>query len=73
MTEAVGDRMTDYIVGRIPGNIRIDPDAGAHQQQHREKQPRKNGTGDSVVISEEARKRSAEGAEDGQPEDPPQG
>lgn len=48
-----------YSVGRIPGEVRIDPDAGGQERQHkREKAPRKAGGKDSVSISEEARTRS---------------
>ena len=63
----------NYIVGSFPGNVRIDPDAGG-QERHRkrEKPAQKADTGDSVSISDEARRRSVQetGAE---PEDPPEG
>jgi len=60
-----------YIVGRIPGNVRIDPDAGGRERQRkREKPAQKTDTGDSVSISDEAKRRSSldEGTE---PEDAP--
>lgn len=63
----------NYTVGRIPGNVRIDPDAGGEgRQRKREKPAQKNDPGDSISISEEARRRSSEG--DGtKPEEPPTG
>lgn len=64
--------MADYIVGRIAGNVMIDPDAGGHQQQrNRERSARKKEIADTVQISEEARKRSADGDDGAMPEDPP--
>lgn len=57
-----------YIVDRIPGSIRIDPDAGGQERQRkREKQAQKSETTDSVSISDEAKRRSSlgEGAEPG--------
>ena len=63
----------NYIVGRIPGNIRIDPDAGGQEHQRRREKPaQKTETGDSVSISDEARRRSVQetGAE---PEETPEG
>ncbi|HBG04960.1 MAG: hypothetical protein A2075_14900 [Geobacteraceae bacterium GWC2_58_44] len=52
----------NYIVDRIPGNVRIDPDAGGQERQRkREKPAHKNDAGDSVSISDEARRRSAQG------------
>jgi hypothetical protein len=51
----------NYIVGRIPGHVRIDPDAGERRHQHKQERPsQKNGTGDSVSISDEARRRSGQ-------------
>ena len=48
-----------YIVGRIPGEVRIDPDAGGQERQRkREKPAHKAGGRDSVSISDEARTRS---------------
>ena len=48
-----------YSIGRIPGELRIDPDAGGQERQRkREKQAPKGGGKDSVSISEEARTRS---------------
>jgi hypothetical protein len=48
-----------YSVGRIPGEVRIDPDAGGEgRQRKREKPARRAGGKDSVSISEEARTRS---------------
>jgi len=49
-----------YSVDRIPGRLRIDPDAGGQERQRkREKPPQKQGGRDSVIISDEARNRSA--------------
>ena len=63
----------NYIVGRIPGNVRVDPDAGGQgRQRKREKPEQKADTGDSVSISDEARRRSAEDDE-AQPGEPPAG
>jgi len=48
-----------YIVDRIPGEVRIDPDAGGQERQRKRERPaRKAGGKDSVSISEEARTRS---------------
>lgn len=48
-----------YIVDRIPGSLRIDPDAGGQERQRkREKQAQKTETTDSVSISDEAKRRS---------------
>ena len=48
-----------YIVGRIPGEMRIDPDAGGQERQRKRERPaHKAGGRDSVSISEEARTRS---------------
>jgi hypothetical protein len=48
-----------FIVGRIPGELHIDPDAGGRERQRkREKAPHKEGGKDSVSISDEARTRS---------------
>jgi len=48
-----------YIVGRIPGEVRIDPDAGGQERQRKRERPaRKAGGKDSVSISDEARTRS---------------
>ena len=48
-----------YIVGRIPGELRIDPDAGGQgRQRTRERPVHKADAKDSVSISEEARSRS---------------
>ena len=57
-----------YTVDRIPGSIRIDPDAGGQERQRkREKPAHKPEQTDSVSISEEAKRRSSldEGAEPG--------
>lgn len=57
----------NYIVDRIPGNVRIDPDAGGRERRHkREKPARKGEGGDSVSISDEARRRSAQRSEEGE-------
>jgi hypothetical protein len=51
----------NYIIGRIPGNVRIDPDAGGQERQRkREKPAQKKDAGDSVSISDEARRRSVQ-------------
>ena len=58
----------NYIVDRIPGNVRIDPDAGGQDRQRkREKPAQRSDAGDSVSISEEAKRRSSrdEGSEPG--------
>ena len=48
-----------YSVDRIPGELRIDPDAGGQgHQRKRERPQQKAGARDSVSISEEARTRS---------------
>ena len=58
-----------YIVDRIPGSIRIDPDAGGQERQKkREKPAHKAGHTDSVSISEEAKRRSSRDG-DAEPED----
>ncbi|GFO58569.1 hypothetical protein GMST_08940 [Geomonas silvestris] len=57
-----------YSVDRIPGRLRIDPDAGGQERQRkREKPPEKKRGKDSVSISEEARLRSAT-EQDAEPE-----
>lgn len=54
-----------YIVDRIPGQIRIDPDAGGKERRPKRDKPGvKQDGADSVTISEEARRRSAGEAED---------
>lgn len=46
-----------YIVDRISGSLRIDPDAGEQgRQRKREKPAHKSEPADSVSISEEAKK-----------------
>ena len=51
--------LMSFSVDRIPGQIRIDPDAGGQEHQRkREKQAKKGGGKDSVSISDEARSRS---------------
>jgi hypothetical protein len=48
-----------YSIDRIPGELRIDPDAGGRERQHKRERPQqKAGARDSVSISEEARTRS---------------
>jgi hypothetical protein len=50
-----------YSVGRIPESMAIDPDAGGQgQQRKRERPAQRTGGADSVSISDEARRRSAE-------------
>lgn len=62
-----------YTVDRIPGSIRIDPDAwGQDRQRKREKPAQKSAHGDSVSISEEAKRRSSLG-EEAEAEDAPEG
>lgn len=52
----------DYIVGRIPGHVTIDPDAGGQEHRHKRNKPaRKSEAADNVDISDEARRRSADG------------
>lgn len=53
----------DFNVDRIPGQLRIDPDAGGNgYQRRRERQePKRVGGADSVSISDEAKRRSSEG------------
>ena len=52
----------NYIIDRIPGNLRIDPDAGGQERQRkRERPPQKSDAVDSISISDEARRRSAQG------------
>jgi hypothetical protein len=49
----------NYSVDRIPGELRIDPDAGGRERQRKRERPQqKAGARDSVSISEEARMRS---------------
>lgn len=48
-----------YSVGRIPGDLRIDPDAGGQERQRKRERPAQKTAGkDSVSISDEARTRS---------------
>jgi hypothetical protein len=48
-----------YIVGKIPGELRIDPDAGGRERQRKkERGLHKAEAKDSVSISDEARTRS---------------
>jgi len=50
----------NYIVDRIPGNVRIDPDAGGRERQRKRGKPaQKTETSDSVSISDEAKRRSS--------------
>lgn len=66
---AGGGALMSYVVDRIPGSIRIDPDAGGQERQRkREKPVRKSDGMDSVSISEEAKRRSslADGADSGE-------
>ncbi|BCG48958.1 hypothetical protein GEOBRER4_n3854 [Citrifermentans bremense] len=49
-----------YVVDRIPGSIRIDPDAGGQERQRKREKPSRKSEGmDSVSISEEAKRRSS--------------
>lgn len=59
-----------FSVDRIPGQVRIDPDAGGQERQRqREKSARQKGRGkDSVSISDEARSRSVTRRDDEEPE-----
>ncbi|HEY5512555.1 MAG TPA: hypothetical protein VIK40_02820 [Geomonas sp.] len=57
----------NYIVGRISGGAKVGPDAGGQgRQRKREGATHKGGGGDSISISDEARRRSD--LEDGEPE-----
>jgi hypothetical protein len=61
MTERREDLTVNYIIDRIPGNVRIDPDAGGQERQRKRERPhQKNDAADSVSISDEARRRSAQ-------------
>ena len=58
-----------YIVGRIPGEMRIDPDAGGQERQRKRERPvQKQGAKDSVSISKEARTRSDSERDAAEPE-----
>jgi hypothetical protein len=46
-----------FSVDRIPGTFRIDPDAAGQERHKRGKNSQKRENGDSVSISEEARRR----------------
>lgn len=66
---AGGGALMSYVVDRIPGDIRIEPDArGQERQRKREKAIRKSDGVDSVTISEEAKRRSSleDGADSGE-------
>jgi len=55
-----------YIVGRIPGDVKVDPDAGGQGRQRKRERPKQKGSKeDNVSISDEAKRRSVseEGAE----------
>ncbi len=57
-----------YTVDRIPGKVRIDPDAGGQERQRKREKPAPRAEqADSVSISDEAKRRSSldEGAEPG--------
>ena len=59
-----------YIVGRVSGEVRVDPDAGGQgRERKREKQTRKAGGRDSVSISDEARTRSVSERDAGEAEE----
>jgi hypothetical protein len=48
-----------YSIDRIPGELRIDPDAGGQERQRKRERPQhKADARDSVSISDEARMRS---------------
>jgi len=48
-----------YIVGRIPGDVKVDPDAGGQGRQRKRERPKRKGSGeDNVSISDEAKRRS---------------
>ena len=51
----------DYMVGRIPGNMKIDPDAGGQGHQRKRERTSQKAREDSVSISDEARRRVTEG------------
>ena len=70
--------MDDYIVGKIPGHMTVNPEAGRQGQQRKPKKRTQNAyneveviseSGDSVDISAEARSRSAWAKEHAEPED----
>ena len=73
MTKAAGYGRMEYSVGRIPGQLKIDPDAGGQGQQRKRQRPAGKDAvdaGDSVAISAEARRRAHE--DDGnEPEEQP--
>ncbi len=57
---AGGGALMSYVVDRIPGSIRIDPDAGGQERQRKREKPSRKSEGmDSVSISEEAKRRSS--------------
>jgi hypothetical protein len=64
----------EYSVGRIPGQLMIDPEVGDHgqrpgQQRKREKAPvRHQEAHDRIDISDEARRRSSHDEDDAEPE-----
>lgn len=60
----------EYVVDRIPGKVIIDPDAGGQGHQRKRERPAQQAEGDSVSISDEARRRSTE-AEGGEPGETP--
>lgn len=65
---AGGGALMSYTVDRIPGTIKIDPDAGGQERQRKRERPaHKPDRMDSVSISEEAKRRSSleEGADGG--------
>ena len=54
-----------YIVGRISGDVKIDPEAGGHGRQRKQKRSDHKAEGrDRVSISDEARQRSLESGEE---------
>lgn len=66
---AGGGSFMSYVVDRIPGSIRIDPEAGGQERQRKREKPAQKSDGmDSVSISEEAKRRSIleEGADGGE-------
>ena len=66
----------EYSVDKIPGQLRIDPEVGAHGQRQGKQHKRARQAGakpeveDRIDISEEARWRSSH-EDDGEPELPP--
>jgi hypothetical protein len=50
--------MSDYLVDRIPDGLKVLPDAGGQGRQEKRGREKRRPEGDSVTISQEARRRS---------------